>query len=68
MAAVSNRPNLQTTIARRHSLHRMLGLGVMAMLCIGLSLERLYVVQHALVGAGKKVKDDQRSSTRNEGD
>ena len=44
----------------------LLGLCVIAMLCTHLSLERLYVVQHPLVGQSKKIEDNQPSNTGNE--
>ena len=45
----------------------LLELCVIAMLCPDLSLERVYVVQHALVGASEKIEDNQPTNTREEG-
>ena len=44
----------------------LLELCVIAMLCPDLSLERVYVIQHALVGASKKIEDNQPTNTRDE--
>jgi len=39
---------------------------VIAMLCPDMSLERVYVIQHAFVGASKKIEDNQPTNTGDE--